>query len=209
MSYQSLHILDRSCIPKDLNRRYPPMIDLPIEKDDISRVIRDIIAKRFDISPVSVLNEIAQKLNTPRPRYTFFNDDKGLYMCKVTFSGYTFITSESRYQQNESKVDAANIALDNIDFESCRPSKGDMPGNKSPITLLCQLCERMGWDKPLFTYEGPAYGDGFSCSIYIDAHKGSIKFEGEMKFPKMKQAKEDSSKKLIEYLNSVAQKCIN
>jgi len=103
-------ILDDSYIPVALLERYPSLTSSPYIAD-ASR-FQGLKSKLSTMSPVTVLNELSQRLHIARPKYTFYNTKDGLYLGAVEVDGRLFRSTIPRYRKEESKKDAAKLALD-------------------------------------------------------------------------------------------------
>ena len=202
-------ILDDSYILVELHGKYPPLTPTPYVADT-SR-FQELKAKLATTSSITVLNELFQRLHLARPKYTFRNSKDGLYLCAVEVDDRIFRSTIPRYWKDESKKDAAEVALNAFwkhpdIFLRKEPTYANgtdvvVTPDKSHITLLKELCRANGWVGPIYQFEGLRSEASFRCIVLIDMGEGRGHFfEGETTYRKKREAKENAAKTVFENL---------
>jgi hypothetical protein len=166
-----------------------------------------------DISPVSILNWLCKSLHLPLPRYSIYNHEDGLYLCSVHVGEHFRSSQISRYRKEESKRDAADIMLDclldgrieiSYDVHIYNLGYGQTvirTPDKSYVDLLSEVCQKRGWEDPLFLVEKEAINwKGFICSVSISSGCWLYEFKGKTVYPKKCDAKEASARHVFNEL---------
>nr|CAG8486254.1 3623_t:CDS:10 [Entrophospora candida] len=182
LTHQHQEETDSSSLP-------PIYIDFikKIKKDDLQIITNNS-------SPVSVLNELHQKLKFPKtPKYDYTLDPvTGKFFCKLEIFGNVFRTTSPTVRKQQAKEDVAKAALSpqSQNFDSITKSEGwyrkqlmEFP-DKNSRAMLLEFCQLHQLPEP--QYEFRVDNNGL---CYFDCYIGKRPFkieEGSLKEDKAK-----------------------